>query len=99
MKVNPGIEDAFIPMEAADFLALQEQRRKRNEHWARMYRAREQFMDDVSRADCSSTFEFWEYLKVNYGLLPDRDPEGNITDSYTVTDEKLYTLFLLKFGQ
>jgi hypothetical protein len=86
-------------MQASDFLAPQEQKRKRNEHWLRMRRAKEQFFNDVATADCSSTFDFWQYLEVNYGLVPDRDPQGNITEGYTVTNEKLYTLFLLKFGQ
>lgn len=98
MKVSPSLEDNFIPMEAEDFLALQEQKRKRNEHWLRMRRAREQFLEDVAAADCSGTFDFWQYLEVNYGLVPERDDQGNITEGYAVTDEKLYTMFLLKFG-
>ena len=93
------IDDGFIPMQAEDLLALQEFRRKRNEHWLRMRKAKEQFLDDVAAADCSSTFDFWKYLEVNYGLIPDRDNDGNIAEGYTVTNEKLYTLFLLKFGQ
>lgn len=99
MKVPFSLEDSFIPMEAADFAVLQEQKRKRNEHWSRMRRAKEQFLDDIARADCSSTFEFWQWLEVNFGLVPKRDKQGNITEGYTVTNEKLYTLFLLKFGQ
>lgn len=98
MKVNPALEDNFIPMEVEDFLALQEQKRRRNEHWMRMRRARAQFFEDVAAADCSATFDFWQYLEINYGLVPGRDSQGNITEGYTVTDEKLYTLFLLKFG-
>lgn len=95
----PMADDAFIPMEADDFAALQEQRRKRNEHWQRMRRARAQFLEDVEAADCSGTFDFWKYLEINYGLIPERDESGNITEGFTIVDEKLYTLFLLKFGQ
>lgn len=36
MKVHPNLEASFIPIEASDFEALQEQKRKRNEHWLRM---------------------------------------------------------------
>lgn len=92
-------DDLEIPMFADDEKALQEFRRKRNEHWLRMRRARAQFMEDVAAADCSSTFDFWQYLEVNYGLVPGRDDQGNITEGYTVTNEKLYTVFLLKFGE
>lgn len=99
MKVNPAIEDSLIPMFAEDEKALREHKRKRNEHWLRMRRARDQFMEDVAAADCSSTFDFWQYLEVNYGLIPERDQQGNITEGYTITDEKLYTVFLLKFGE
>jgi hypothetical protein len=91
--------DFEIPMFAEDDLALQEYKRKRNEHWLRMRRARAQFLEDIAAANCSSTFDFWQYLDVNYGLVPNKDEDGNITEGYTVTDEKLYTLFLLKFGQ
>lgn len=93
------IDDLEIPMEADDEKALQEFKRKRNEHWFRMRRAREQFLEDVAQADTSATFDFWQYLEVNYGLVPDKDDHGNITEGYTVTNEKLYTLFLLKFSQ
>lgn len=93
------IDDGEIPMFAEDEKALWERKRKRNEHWSRMRRAREQFLNDVAATDCSGTFDFWEYLEVNYGLVPERDQQGNITEGFSVTDEKLYTVFLLKFGQ
>ena len=99
MKVNPAIEDSLIPMEAEDFEALQEAKRKRNEHWLRMRRARAQFLEDLAAADCSGTFDFWQYLEANYGLIPERDDQGNIKEGFAITDEKLYTMFLLKFGQ
>lgn len=95
----PMADDAFIPMEAKDLAALQEQRRKRNEHWQRMRRAKELWLEDISVADTSDPFDFWKWLEVNYGLVPERDSFGNITEGVTITDEKLYTLFLLKFGQ
>lgn len=91
--------DLEIPMHAEDEKALQEQKRKRNEHWLRMRRAKDLWAEDVAAADTSDAFDFWKWLEVNYGLVPDKDPYGNITEGYTVTDEKLYTLFLLKFSQ
>lgn len=92
------MDDAFIPMQADDEQALHEFRRKRNEHWLRMRRARTQFLEDVAVADCSGTFDFWQYLEVNYGLIPHKDRSGDITEGYDIVDEKLYTLFLLKFS-
>lgn len=93
------IDDLDIPMWAGDDEALREAKRKRNEHWMRMRRAREQFFADVDAADCSGTFDFWHWLEANFGLVPEKDDQGNITEGYSITDEKLYTMFLLKFGQ
>ena len=86
MKVPPSVEDNFIPMAASDFITLQEQRRKRNEHWARLKRA---------RLDCD-TGNFPEWMEKIHGvrLLMDN---GMFTDDYTVVDEKKYTLYLLKY--
>lgn len=95
MKVSPSIEDSFIPMEAEAEEALQEHKRKRNEHWARMRRAREFWLIE-HMMDSPNTF--WSWLETECGLRPNRDIEGNITEGYVVTDEKLYTLFLLKFS-
>lgn len=99
MKVSPGIEDTFIPMEAADLLALQQQRRKRDQHWLRMQRARLEWMKLTGSENGIITEEFWDWLADSYGVVPDRDDYGSIKEGYTITDEKLYTLFLLKFGQ
>ena len=95
------IDDLEIPMHADDGEALQEFKRKRNEHWLRMRRAQKLWRDDLLAAGVEvwDMIEFWEWLKVNFGVDPHRDESGNITEGYTVTDEKLYTLFLLKFGQ
>lgn len=101
MIQNPlsSIDDAFIPMEIEDFEALQDQRRKRDEHWARMQKARLEWMSLTGYEKDVTTSGFWIWLADTYGLMPDRDHSGNITEGYAITDEKLYTLFLLKFGQ
>lgn len=88
--------DLEIPMYADDDEALREHKRKRNEHWARMRKARE-FWLIKHLIDSPNTF--WAWLENECGLRPNRDTDGNITEGYTVTDEKLYTVFLLKFGQ
>ena len=44
MKVPVSIETAFIPMEAEDIPSLQEHRRKRDQYWAMLYNARQEFI-------------------------------------------------------
>lgn len=99
MKVSPGLEDAFIPMLADDLAALQQQRRKRDEHWLRMQKARLEWLEITGFKTDVITTEFWDWLANTYGLVPDRDDYGNVKEGYAITDEKLYTIFLLKFGQ
>lgn len=99
MKVSPGIEDAFIPMEVDDLKALQRHRKKRDQHWLRMQKARLEWLELTGFKTDVITEEFWVWLKNTYGLVPDRDDYSNIKEGYAITDEKLYTLFLLKFGQ
>jgi hypothetical protein len=90
MKVPDSIEDAFIPMESVDFPTLQEQRRCRNEHWARLKR---------SRLDCDGiSGNYPKWLEEQYGLRVHMT-NGMITDDYTVIDEKKYLVYLLKYGQ
>lgn len=90
------IDDVDILMYIEDEQALRDEKRKRNEHWARMRRAREYWM--IKHKLRSLDDNFWLWLKVDHGIIPHRDPQGNLTSSVDVIDEKLYTLFLLKFG-
>ena len=90
MKVPDSVEDAFIPMEADDFPTLQEQRRRRNEHWARLKRA---------RLDCDGiSGNYPKWLEEQYGLRVHMN-NGMITDDYTVVDDKKYLIYLLKYSQ
>lgn len=92
------IDDLEIPMEANDLEALRESIRKRNEHWFRMRRARSEWTKVTGHRDLINP-NFWPWLEKTYGLVPEIDHQGHITEGYTVTNEKLYTLFLLKFSQ
>ena len=89
--------DIEIPMYADDDEALQDLRRKRNEHWARMRNARTYWMTEHKLRSLDDNF--WLWLKKDYGIIPHRDTEGNLTEGVDIINEKLYTLFLLKFGQ
>ena len=93
------IDDLDIPMWAGDDEALREEKRKRNEHWWRMRRARSEWMEITGYSHSVADPSFWKWLEETYGLVPDKDDSGNIKAGFTITDEKLYTLFLLKFSQ
>jgi hypothetical protein len=89
MKVPKSVEDAFIPMEATDFLTLREQRRRRDDHWARLKRA---------RLDCDGiSGNYPKWLEEKHGLRVHL-VNGMITDDYTVVDEKKYIIYLLKYS-
>jgi hypothetical protein len=90
MKVPVSVESAFIPMEADDIPSLQEQRRKRNEHWARL---------KLARLDCDGiSGNYPKWLEEQYGLRVHM-VDHMITDDYTVVDEKKYLIYLLKYSQ
>lgn len=97
MKVHPSLETSFIPMEASDFEALQKQKRKRDEHWSRMRNARTYWMTKHQLRSMDDNF--WLWLRDEYGLVPHRTDDGNLTEDYNVVDEKKYLLFLLRFDQ
>lgn len=91
------IDDLEIPIETEDFSALQVQKKKRNEHWARMRNARSYWMNVHELRSIDDNF--WLWLRDDYGIVPHRDSAGNLTSEIDIVDEKLYVLFLLKFGQ
>ena len=41
--------------------------------------------------------KFDQFIKSNYGIKLMTD-EGNISDGFDIIDEKLYTIYLLKYG-
>ena len=73
-----------------DHVPLWEQRRRRDEHWARLKRAR------LDSDGISGNYPDW--LEEQYGLRVHIE-NSMITDDYTIVDEKKYLLYLLKYGQ
>mgnify|MGYP003351361080 CR=1 FL=1 len=101
MKVDPVIEETLIPMFAGDHEALQEQRKKRNQYWSMLRRARADFIKLTEQASVEYDLgedAFYYYLKQNFGLQVELI-DGNIAGEGRVVDEKKYLLFLLKYGQ
>ena len=100
MKVPFSVESAFIPMEADDIPSLQEQRRKRDQYWAMLYNARQEYLKltDQEAAEFNmNSSAFFYYLKQHYGLQV-ATIDGKITGEYAVVDEQKYLIFLMKFG-
>lgn len=103
MKVPNSIEDAFIPMEEQDIVSVQQQREKRDQYWAMLFRARRDFLTMTDQAsieyDTVDPGAFFYFLKQNYGLHVATVDGNKITSEYAVVDENKYLLFLLKYSQ
>jgi hypothetical protein len=100
MKVPVSVENAFIPMEVEDIPSLQEQRKKRNQYWTMLRRARVDFIqlfDQAGEYYPDEEGAFYYYLEQNYGLRVELI-DGQIAGEYGVVDEKKYLMFLMKFG-
>jgi hypothetical protein len=88
MKVPFSAEDNCIPMEIEDHVPLFELHRRRNEHWARLKRA---------RIDCPDSEIYPAWLEQTHGLQVHL-VDGMISDEYTVVNDPKYIMYLLKFG-
>jgi hypothetical protein len=100
MKVPFSMEDNFIPMEPEDFVILQAQRNKRDNYWAMLYEARQEFLKLTHQASAEYDTDpgaFYYYLKQNYGLQVETI-DGKITGDYAVVNEQKYLLFIMKFS-
>lgn len=100
MKVPFSMEDNFIPMEPDDFVILQAQRNKRDNYWAMLYEARQEFLKLTQQAAAEYDTDpgaFYYYLKQNYGLQVETI-DGKITGEYAVVNEQKYLLFIMKFS-
>ena len=58
------IDDLEIPMWASEDEALREAKRKRNEHWLRMRKARQHWMNDHKIQSLDDNF--WKWLESSY---------------------------------
>jgi hypothetical protein len=99
MKVPISVDDGFY-YDTEDIPSLQEQRRRRDQYWAMLYNARQEFLkltDQASADTNTNTGAFFYYLKQHYGLQVET-VDGKITGEYAVIDEKKYLIFLMKFG-
>jgi len=74
---------------------LTEDRIRRQQYWAMLRRARDDFSETGNLY--TDPYAFSHHLQKIYGLRPELDGSSNYT-SYTVIDEKKYLLFLLKYG-
>ena len=68
---------------------LTQQRIQRDQHWARLKRA---------RTHCPTPNTFPQWLEAEWGVKVILNQDSMITDEYTVVDPASYLLYLLKFG-
>jgi hypothetical protein len=102
MTVPISVDDGFY-YDTEDIPSLQEQREKRDQYWAMLYQARQDFLFFMLSGRSSLEYDpdpgaFFYFLKQNYGLLVET-VDGQITGDYAIVDEKKYLLFLLKYSQ
>lgn len=93
--------DIEIPMFVEDEKALQEHRKKRNQYWSMLRRAKLDFIKLTDQACIEYEIgedAFYYYLRQNYGLQVELI-DGQIAGDYIIVDEQKYLLFLLKYGQ
>jgi hypothetical protein len=72
------------------------EREKRDQYWLMLRRANEDFHQQ-GFTDGIGDGVFAHYLKQRYGIAIELI-NGKITSNYYITDEKKYTIFLLKYG-
>jgi hypothetical protein len=72
------------------------EREKRDQYWLMLRRANKDFHQQ-GFTDGIGDGVFAHYLKQRYGIAIELI-NGKITSNYYITDEKKYTIFLLKYG-
>jgi len=70
------------------------QRKNRWKYWETLKKVRVEYMETKTTFDA---YDFEDYIEKKYGVKMNI-VNGNITDGYLVVDEKLYLIFLLKWG-
>ena len=70
------------------------QRKSRWKYWNALKKVRIEVMENKTKFDA---YDFEDYLEKKYGVKMNI-VNGNITDGYQIVDEKLYLIFLLKWG-
>ena len=72
-------------------------RQNRMNYWQALKLVRAEYMQTIAELDGQfDAWDFEEYVEKNYGLKMSL-ANGNITDTFSIVDEKLYLVFLLKF--
>lgn len=72
-------------------------RKNRMDYWQSLKLLRKEYTETLKVLDGQfDAWDFEEYVEKNYGLRMNI-VNGNITDTFTIVDEKLYLVFILKF--
>lgn len=71
-------------------------RKNRWNYWTDLKKLREEYIADcIDNQGPFDTDDFGRYVEQNYGIKMHID-YGKITDKFEITDEKLYTFFIIK---
>ena len=71
-----------------------QQRQNRWKYWDALKKIRVEYLENKTEFDA---YQFEDYIQTKYGVKMNI-VNGNITDGYEIVDEKLYLIFLLKWG-
>jgi hypothetical protein len=69
-------------------------RKNRYVFWNILKKLRIEFMEEHAEFH---TEDFIEWINEKFGIKVEMNPTG-ITDTYSITDEKKYTFFIIKYG-
>ena len=69
-------------------------RKNRWKYWDALKKIRVEYLENKTEFDA---YQFEDYIQTKYGVKMNI-VNGNITDGYEIVDEKLYLIFLLKWG-
>lgn len=73
-----------------------EKRLTRWKYWSNLKNLKLEFYNETQSRD---HIQFREWLQNRYGFLPIETTEGMVTDDYKVVDEKLFLVYILKYGK
>jgi hypothetical protein len=69
-------------------------RKKRWDYWASLRTLRQEYIATTGKE--FNNIEFIDYIKEKYGFEINTNSDLEITDNYTIVDEKKFIIYLLK---
>lgn len=73
-----------------------DKRLSRFKYWSNLRTLKHEFYTETQSRDHR---EYMKWLETRYGFRPIETNEGMMTDDYKVVDEKLFLVYILKYGK